>query len=177
MIGRSWSLLLITFLLIGVSLSEVNSGPSLTTVAEADEPKVFKPDSLQPHPDYSPADVIRIQLQALSDNNHPYENAGIEIAFRFASPVNKDTTGPLERFIQMVHNPAYRPMLDHQSVSYGKLQVKGNQAAQAVILTTPSGERVGYVFTLSKQEGDTCRGCWMTDGVFRFKVEEGLRET
>ena len=177
MIGRSWSLLLITFLLIGVSLSEVNSGPSLTTVAEADGAKVFKPDSLQPNPDYSPADVIRIQLQALSDNNHPYENAGIEIAFRFASPVNKDTTGPLERFIQMVHNPAYRPMLDHQSVSYGELQVKGNQAAQAVILTASSGERVGYVFTLSKQEGDTCRGCWMTDGVFRFKVEEGLRET
>ncbi len=177
MIGRSWSLLLISFLLIVVSLSEVNSGPPPTTVAEADGPKVFKSDSLKPNPDYSPADVIRIQLQALSDNNHPYENAGIEIAFRFASPANKDTTGPLERFIQMVHSPAYRPMLDHQSVSYGDLQVKDNQAAQAVILTSSSGERVGYVFTLSKQEGDTCRGCWMTDGVFRFKVEEGLRET
>jgi hypothetical protein len=177
MIGRSWSLLLITFLLIGVSLSEVDSGPALTTVAEADEPKVINSNSLKPNPNYSPADVIRIQLQALSDNNHPYENAGIEVAFRFASPANKGATGPLDRFIQMVHNPAYRPMLNHQAVFYGELQVKGIQAAQAVILTTSSGERVGYVFTLSKQEGDTCRGCWMTDGVLRFKVKEELRET
>ncbi len=177
MTGRSWSLLLSTSLLIGVPLSEVKSGPPLKTVAEADEPKVFKPNSLQPNPDYSPADVIRIQLQALADNDHPYENAGIEVTFRFASPANKSATGPLERFIRMVQSPAYRPMLNHKAASYGELRIEGNQAAQAVVLTTSSGERIGYVFILSKQEGGICDKCWMTDGVLLFEVGEELRET
>ena len=179
MMWRCVSLLLITFLLVGVS-SEIGADPTLASVASVDNPEERKPlkkESLSPSPNYSPGDVIRIQLQALADNDHPYENAGIEIAFRFASPANKSATGPLERFIQMVHNPAYRPMLNHQEVVYGELQVEGNQAVQAVILITSSGERVGYVFTLSRQEGGTCHGCWMTDGVFRFKVEEELRET
>ena len=180
MMGRCVSLLLITFLLIDVSKSEVGADPTLATVASVSDPherKNLKLDFLKPGPNHSPGDVIRIQLQALADNDHPYENAGIEVTFRFASPANKSATGPLERFIRMVQSPAYRPMLNHKAASYGELRIEGNQAAQTVVLTTSSGERIGYIFILSKQEGGICNKCWMTDGVLLFEVGEELRET
>ena len=72
-----------------------------------------------PGPEYGPADVVRIQVQALAHNDTPYRNAGIEVAFRFASPANKRVTGPLWRFIQMLYNPTYRPFLDHRPHTSG----------------------------------------------------------
>ena len=88
---------------------------------------------------------------------------GLRFTFRFASPTNKITTGPLDRFIHLVSNPVYRPMLNHQEAQYGKIQVKDNEAMQPVILTTKNGEHIGYVFFLSKQEGGSYDACWMTD--------------
>jgi len=125
---------------------------------------------LFPNPNLSPADVVRIQIRALERNDIPHENAGIEIAFRFASPRNKLVTGPLSRFIQLVSNPVYRAMLNHRQAKYGPLQIEGVNATQPVILIASDGQRVGYLFTLSRQDGGTCGGCWMTDGVIRFEV-------
>lgn len=125
---------------------------------------------LFPNRNLSPADVVRIQIRALGRNDMPHENAGIEIAFRFASPRNKLVTGPLPRFIQLVSNPVYRAMLDHRQAKYGPLQIEGVKATQPVILIASDGQRVGYLFTLSRQDGGACDGCWMTDGVMRFEV-------
>ncbi len=125
---------------------------------------------LFPNRNLSPADVVRIQIRALGRNDMPHENAGIEIAFRFASPRNKLVTGPLPRFIQLVSNPVYRAMLDHRQAKYGPLQIEGVNATQPVILIASDGQRVGYLFRLSRQDGGTCDGCWMTDGVIRFEV-------
>ena len=127
---------------------------------------------LHPSPDYSADQVIRLQLEALADNDSPHKDAGIEVAFRFASPANKMVTGPLDRFIRMVHNPMYRPMLHHKAAHYGELQLQGNQAVRSVILTAANGQRVGYVFILSSQKGAPCDECWMTDSVLRFEVED-----
>lgn len=129
-------------------------------------------ESFQPSPDLSPAQVVRIQVEALGHNDTPYENAGIEIAFRFASPANKIATGPLDRFIRLVHNPLYRPLLNQRAAQYGELQITGQQAIQPVILTSQDGERVGYVFFLSQQEDGPCEACWMTDSVIRFSVQQ-----
>ena len=128
-------------------------------------------DSLpQPSPRYAPAEVVRLQVEALGRNDKPFKDAGIRTAFNFASPANKAATGPIERFIPLVKNPLYRPMLNHAEVAYGEVQQKGDRAQQPVVLTTPEGERVGYVFTLSKQAGGPHDGCWMTDGVVRVEV-------
>ena len=128
--------------------------------------------SAHPHPDLLPAEVIRIQIEALGKNDSPYENAGIEIAFRFASPTNKLATGPLERFIQIARSPAYRPMLNHRGAEYSELQTRDDEAVQPVILTTKAGEQIGYTFFLSKQRGGPFDSCWMTDGVIRFNVPQ-----
>ena len=125
-----------------------------------------------PGPEYGPADVVRIQVQALADNDTPYRNAGIEVAFRFASPANKRVTGPLRRFIRLLYNPTYRPFLNHKAAHFGRVDVQGSEATQTVILTAANGQRVGYIFRLSKQRGAPCEACWMTDGVWRIDLQE-----
>lgn len=128
---------------------------------------------LRPNPDYSPDEVIRLQIEALARNDKPYTNAGIAIAFRFASPLNKKMTGPLPRFTRIVYNRMYRSILNHQIAHYGELEIDGDKAFQAVLLTTSDGDRVGYVFSLSKQKDGRYANCWMTDSVlFLPKFQE-----
>lgn len=52
-------------------------------------------------------EVVRTQVEALGENDTPYEGAGIEAAFNFASPRNKEATGPLDRFRRLFDTPVY----------------------------------------------------------------------
>ncbi|WP_263788411.1 DUF4864 domain-containing protein [Salinibacter grassmerensis] len=130
-------------------------------------------DSLpEPSPALSPMEVIRLQVEALGNNDTPYDDAGIEAAFNFASPANKRATGPLRRFRRLFETTAYGPMIDHEEATYSAPQVEGAVARMGVILTTAQGDRVGYLFRLSKQEEAPYADCWMTDGVQRVPVEQ-----
>lgn len=126
----------------------------------------------QPSPQFSAAEVVRIQLEALGNNDQPYQDAGIATAFNFASPANRQATGPLERFILLVKNPVYRDMIDHVSADYGRLEVVGDEARQVIILSTPDGRRALYVFVLSKQADGEFAGSWMTDSVLRLELDD-----
>ncbi len=168
-----WALI-VAFVCLGISSTGAEAGDwfrAMTAVPVADA-RQDERRSLQPTPDLSPADVVRVQVEALGHNDIPHENAGIEIAFRFASPANKITTGPLERFIQLVRNPVYRPMLNHREAEYGAIQIEEDRAVQLVILTAQGGERAAYFFSLSKQRGGRYDACWMTDAVIRFEIED-----
>ncbi len=124
----------------------------------------------EPDPSLSPQDVVSIQIEALRNNDTPYENRGIEVTFNFASPANKRMTGPLERFEVMVRNPIYGPMINHRTAKYETLMIEGEIAQIDVILTSKDGEYLGYRFTLSRQHGNRYEGSWMTDAVIRFDV-------
>jgi hypothetical protein len=119
-----------------------------------------------PDPALTPRDVVRIQLQALRRND--VHDRGIAAAFRFASPQNRRSTGPLPRFARMIKEGPYALMLRHSDVTYGPLRVQGRRAAQRVTLYAPGIAPVSYVFFLSRQEQDgPLDGCWMTDAVQR----------
>ena len=118
--------------------------------------------NLVPTPELTPAQVVRIQLNALRHNDA--KNRGIEVAFRFASPDNKLTTGPLPRFISMIQQGPYRLMLVYDDVAYHPLEVVENRARQRVTLIG-AGIVVDYEFYLSRQSEGACLGCWMTDAV------------
>lgn len=126
-------------------------------------------DGPQPNPSLSPEQVVAIQLQALQRNDTPTEDSGIAIAFRFASPLNQSVTGPLENFILLVRNPLYKPLLNHKSVERGPMRIDGDKAEQRVTLLSATGEKVVYIFTLSKQADGKFQDCWMTDGVERVR--------
>ncbi|MEP0546721.1 MAG: DUF4864 domain-containing protein [Rhodothermales bacterium] len=118
-----------------------------------------------PSPDLTPEEVVRLQVEALQHNDEPRPDAGIETAFRFASPSNRRATGPLARFAAMVKGPVYGDMLGFESAEYGEMRVEGDLAAQRVTLVQSDGRRVRFVFGLSKQTAGRCAGCWMTDTV------------
>ena len=124
----------------------------------------------EPDPSLSPQDVVSIQIEALGNNDTPYEDRGIEVTFHFASPANKRVTGPLERFKVMVHGPTFGPMINHRDARYENLKVQGDIARLDVILNSKEGEYVGYRFVLTRQHDNQYEGSWMTSGVTRFDV-------
>ena len=127
-------------------------------------------ENAYPEPKLKPNDVVRLQLLAMQQNDD--SDFGIEVTFRFASPANKKQTGPLKRFIGLVRNPSYRPLLNHINATFLELTVEEVFAVQDVIITTYNGERIGYRFRLSIQKGPLYPGCWMTDSVTPFNVLE-----
>ena len=127
-------------------------------------------ENVYPEPELKPNDVVRLQLLAMQQNDD--SDFGIEVTFRFASPSNKIQTGPLKRFISLVRNPSYLPLLNHTNATFLELTVEEDFAVQDVIITTSKGERIGYRFRLSIQKGTLFPGCWMTDSVVPFKVME-----
>jgi hypothetical protein len=124
----------------------------------------------EPDPSLAPQDVVSIQIEALGNNDTPYEDRGLEVTFNFASPANKRMTGPLARFKVMVRNPAYEPMIDHRGARFENLVVEDDSARIDVVLKSKDGVYLGYRFFLSRQHGNEYEGSWMTDAVVPFDI-------
>jgi hypothetical protein len=114
---------------------------------------------------HSPEEVVSIQLGALASNDDPFEDAGIAVAYNFASPANRRATGPFDRFVRMVRGPRYAPMIDHTEATAGPLERRGSRAEQRVTLTGPDGRTVTYAFGLSNARDGDLDGHWLTDRV------------
>jgi len=123
-----------------------------------------------PNPELSPDQVVRIQLEALRANDAA--DHGIEICFRFASPSNKSNTGPLARFVRMIKQGPYQLMLEYQTADFEPVEIIENVARQRVTLSSTT-HSITYAFYLSRQTGEECKGCWMTDAVTVEKVNTG----
>ena len=67
--------------------------------------KITLAELIKPNSQLLPEEVVLIQLIALQKNNIPYEDAGIEQTWKFAHPENRKFTGPLLKFILMMHTP------------------------------------------------------------------------
>ena len=64
------------------------------------------------HPSLSPREVVAVQIQALRGDAGSGE--GIAACFRFASPANRQHTGPVMRFVHMIRR-GYSCMLRSQT--------------------------------------------------------------
>ncbi len=123
-----------------------------------------------PDPSLSAYDVVVIQLRALQQNDVPEENHGISVAWSFASPLNRETIGPLERFVIMAHNENYRPLL--YSRRY-EIRVHFQEEAKAeffVLLEDKDGVLHSFVVGLSVQERSPYEGCWMIDAIVPMQL-------
>lgn len=123
---------------------------------------------VEPGPDLMPQEVVRAQLTALQHNDEGKPDRGIEIAYDFASPGNKQTTGPLARFTELVKSPIYRPFINAREVSYSPMSIIGNQAHQIVQVEGEDGEVAYFYFMLNRQQEAPCLGWWMTETVLRI---------
>jgi hypothetical protein len=122
----------------------------------------------KPDPSLDPNDVVRIQLKSFQNNDIPEPDSGIRRAFEFASPENREFTGPVDAFIELLHDPRYRDLLNFQRVEYGPVDSFEDTAVQPVMIVNEEGEPVVYMFALSRQTEPPYEDCWMTDGVMRM---------
>lgn len=129
-----------------------------------------------PSTEHSPGKVVRIVVDALRENERRGGDEGIATVFRFASPGNRASTGPLERFTRMIKH-GYSDMLGHVGARFEEMRVVDDKALQVVWLTTPSGTEMGYAFQLGRQSGGEFDGMWMTEAVLPLGEGErsGLR--
>jgi hypothetical protein len=151
--------------------AKANAPAEIATPAKPAAPTVTADPKKQPGPraEYSPEQVVQIVMDALQNNDAA--DSGIVTTFNFASPGNKEVTGPVARFIPMVKTPAYKPMLNFRSAEYGKLELADDKTTgeQTVTLIAANGDVATYLFRLSKQPDGEFKGCWMTDGVIRVE--------
>ncbi len=61
-------------------------------------------------------------------------------------------------------------MLKYQNLDIGESVLIQNFAKVPVIVTSQSGRRAAYLFTLSKQQSAPFENCWMTDSVVRVQI-------
>jgi len=115
-------------------------------------------------------DVVKIVMNALQKNDVPSKNRGIAVTFNFASSANKNVTGPIERFVNMVSELVCAQMVDHLGAVYEKIKIKGDSASIDVIIKGVSGKFVGFRFLLTKQRDNEFDGTWMTDNVTLIEV-------
>ena len=121
---------------------------------------------LKPTPNLQPQEVISIQLNALKDNNNPYEDAGIEQTWVFAHPSNKLFTGPLSNFIKMMYSPSYVIMLYHLEHNIILVSNEANVSYFFIELTDKEGNKFGFRWIMKKVIiNSEFKDCWMTIGV------------
>jgi hypothetical protein len=129
-------------------------------------------DDLAPKPELTPRQVVEYQLTALQQNDQPTPDAGIEKAFRFASPANQKSTGPISHFISMVHSSSYAALLNAKEAIVTRVQVEDREAKILTRIVSASGSETFYLFLLSKQTQGEEANCWLTDGVIGLQPAE-----
>ena len=123
-------------------------------------------DLLKPSTKYKPYDVVEIQLKALKNNNKPYENAGIEQTWEFAHPSNKQTTGPLSKFIQLLNANSYNILLDHVDHKIVEIFNSDEKFIYEVTILDKEKNFFKYQWQVEKfiNKGPL-EDCWMTTSV------------
>ena len=123
--------------------------------------------SIKPIPsvDLTPEEVIQIVVEALKTNDSATGDQGIATVWRFAAPGNKAVTGPLPRFTTMIKG-GFSEMLNHLTTDFGPIEIDDDVAAQPVVIITPVGDEVTYLFQLRRQAAGEYEGMWMTEAVF-----------
>ena len=124
---------------------------------------ITKADLLFPNNSILPADVIKIQLNALMDNDGKFKDSGIEQTWNFAHPNNKKNTGPLPNFKMMIKGNSYKMLLNHLSHTITALGSSNEWAQFEVVILDK--EKIYHKFNWQVEkftmEGPL-QGCWLT---------------
>jgi len=123
----------------------------------------LKADLLIPNNLILPVDVVKIQLEALMNNDKKFEDSGIEQTWNFAHPNNKKNTGPLPNFKMMIKGNSYQMLINHISHTVTELGSSDNWAQFEVVILDK--EKIYHKFNWQVEkftlEGPL-QGCWLT---------------
>ena len=110
-----------------------------------------------------PAEVIKIQLVGLMDNDKDFKDSGIEQTWNFAHPNNKKNTGPLPNFKMMIKGNSYQMLLDHLSHTITELGSSDKWAKFEVIILDKNKIYHKFNWQVEKYTMDgPLKDCWLT---------------
>ena len=124
---------------------------------------ITKADLLFPNNSILPADVIKIQLNALMDNDSKFKDSGIEQTWNFAHPNNKKNTGPLPNFKMMIKGNSYQMLLNHLSHTITEIGSSDIWAQFEVVILDK--DKIYHKFNWQVEKYTTegpLKDCWLT---------------
>jgi hypothetical protein len=119
-------------------------------------------DIVKPTKNLTAYDVIKIQLNALKNNNKPNKNFGIKQTWVFAHPENKKFTGPYKRFEKMLLGNQYNALINHESHKIKLIMNSKNKYIYSVELISNDKKMYLYEWHLEKSTTAECSNCWFT---------------
>ena len=118
---------------------------------------------LKPNSNIKPSEVVKIQLLGLQNNDEVFNDSGIEQTWNFAHPMNKQATGPLDRFKEMLKSNNYKMMIDH--ISHTITQVRGGDDWVQFEVIILDKEKIYHKFNWQVEkfiEDGPLKDCWLT---------------
>ena len=125
-----------------------------------------KADLKSPNNLILPAEVIKIQLVGLMNNDKDFKDSGIEQTWNFAHPDNKKITGPLPNFKMMIKGNSYNMLLNHLSHKITELGSSDKWAQFEVTILDKDKIYHKFNWQVEKYTVDgPLKGCWLTTAV------------
>ena len=110
-----------------------------------------------------PAEVVKIQLVGLMDNDKDFKDSGIEQTWNFAHPNNKKNTGPLPNFKMMIKGNSYQMLIDHLNHTITELGSSDKWAQFEVIILDKNKIYHKFNWQVEKYTMDgPLKDCWLT---------------
>ena len=110
-----------------------------------------------------PAEVVKIQLVGLMDNDKDFKDSGIEQTWNFAHPNNKKNTGPLPDFKMMIKGNSYQMLIDHLNHTITELGSSDKWAQFEVIILDKNKIYHKFNWQVEKYTMDgPLKDCWLT---------------
>ena len=124
---------------------------------------IWKAELLNPSSDIKPAEVVKIQLTGLQNNDSRFKDSGIEQTWNFAHPNNRRVTGPLDNFKRMLKGDSYQMMIDHLSHTITQLGSSDKWAQFEVVILDKNKIYNKFNWQVEKYtlEG-AFKNCWLT---------------
>ena len=123
----------------------------------------LKAEIKNPNSTILPAEVIKIQLDGLMNNDKDFKDSGISQTWNFAHPNNKKNTGPLPNFKMMIKGNSYKMLLNHLSHTITAVGSSNEWAQFEVVILDK--EKIYHKFNWQvekfRMEGPL-QGCWLT---------------
>ena len=122
-----------------------------------------KAELINPNSSIKPAEVVKIQLTGLKNNDKEFQDSGIQQTWNFAHPNNKKVTGPLDNFKRMIKGDSYQMMINHLSHTITKLGESENWAQFEVIILDKDKIYHKFNWQVEKYTVDgNLKDCWLT---------------
>ena len=122
-----------------------------------------KAELIKPKSSIVPSDVVKIQLNALQNNDLDYKDSGIEQTWNFAHPNNKKVTGPLNNFKRMIKGDSYQMMINHLSHTITQLGSSDIWAQFEVVILDKDKIYHKFNWQVEKYTLDgMLKDCWLT---------------